>query len=135
MYFRMRDWFYQIFRMWAFKRWRVRHEASVTCSIFFKCSFRNIFFQEPIGERIETKFISVYHWGRKSFICTSISSNSKIWETYIIYMILYYLLFIFVYELCFRIKYRLYYIIVLVDSLRVIHVTITRHAFHRIQFK
>ena len=46
-----------------------------------------IFFQDPIGERVETNFINLSYWGYTSFIRALILSESKIGEMYVLYII------------------------------------------------
>ena len=81
------------FLQWYFKRWRLRYEASNTCSLFFKWFFQNVCFREWILECVETNFLNIFYLGCTSFLHDSISSDNKTIETDVIYIYIYIYLF------------------------------------------
>ena len=99
--------------------------------IFFKFSFQKIIFWELIVERIEINFLNVFNWGPKYFVCTSnflIVKSKK--DMFHIWFCIYFHSFLFVNYFS---GYCLLYIIVLLYSLWVIHVTIPCSIFCCIQ--
>ena len=78
-----------------------------------------------IGSCKGINFLNISYWGCTYFVSASISYDSKIKETCFLYLCS----FIFIHALILIIQYHVYYIIVLLDYLWVIHRTVSCHGF------